>query len=223
MTTKAIGGPTPDDLPGEQESLELLGRAQDGDRDALQQLLQRYEGRLLRIVRIQLGRSSLRRWHDSTDLVQEAFAAALPHLDALRVRSRAGLLAWLTTIARHQLLDAWDHQHAAKRDVRRDVFLDGASARSRVDPPAAEGGDPGAVAERAEAIERLDAAVAALPDDQRQVVLLHDYFGEPWPAVAEQMGRSQGAARMVHQRAKKALREALRDHAGDGPRPGADR
>ncbi len=83
------------DLPDPAHSLVLLSRAQAGDRDALEDLVRRYQDRIRRIVRIQLGGSTLRRDYDSMDIVQNTFRAALPKIGDLRLRSASGLLQWL--------------------------------------------------------------------------------------------------------------------------------
>lgn len=202
----ALTGP---DLPPEPVSLELLGRAQRGDQAALHDLLQRYQHRLRRIVRIQLGNSPLRRLHDSMDVVQDTFLAALPKIGELRPRSAAGLLHWLSILALNRIRDAHDHQHAARRDQRRSEPMDdtsGGAVAARAGGP----GDPREAAELAEIRELLDAAVADLPEDQRRVVLMRDYCGESWDRIAGELHREGGAARQLHQRAWIRLRRALR-------------
>lgn len=213
-----------DGLPSEQVSLDLLERARSGDASALERLLTRYQSRLQRIVRIQLGSSPLRRWHDSMDFVQNTFLAALPKLGEFHARSAAGVLRWLATIATHQICDAYDHQHAAKRDVRRIVPLDQAgegAAGGVQDPDSAV--DPHRLAVKAETRDLLDAAVAALPEEQRAVVLLRDYCGESWEVISGQLDRSSGASRQLHQRAwiklRAALRPILESSTQDRPEP----
>lgn len=199
------------ELPAAHESLALLARARQGDEGALHDLLSRYQDRLRRIVHIQLGGSSLRQVHDSMDFVQETFLAALPKIRDLEPRSAASLLNWLSLIAINQIRDARDHRHAAKRDARRNVPLSAfaASTSGSVQLPA-PGTDPGAAAARREVRELLDDAVAALPDDQRRVVVLRDYCGESWERIAAELHRENGAARQLHQRAWIRLRAALR-------------
>ncbi len=196
------------DLPSLGESMALLTRARQGDDEALQHLLVRYQERLRRIVRIQLGSSAFGRAQDSMDLVQNTFLAALPQIRELQPRSQAGLLQWLSLIALNQVRDAWKHQHAGRRDVRREEALP-----SQADAIAAGEShtvDPGRAVELAEIRDLLDDAVGELPDDQREVVLLRDYYGESWERIAEQMRRERGAARSLHHRAWVQLRSRLR-------------
>lgn len=196
---------SPDELPDPGRSLVLLARAQAGDRDALHDLVSRYQDRLRRIVRIQLRASSLRRHYDSMDIVQSTFRAALPAIGDLKTTSAAGLLQWFSRIATHQICDAHDYQHAAKRDVARDEPGDDVHA-------AISAGDlrPDQRALLAEVRELLDEEVSKLPEDQRKVVVLRDYCGEDWERIAAELGRDNGAARQLHQRAWIKLRQALR-------------
>jgi RNA polymerase sigma-70 factor (ECF subfamily) len=196
---------SPGDLPDLNRSLTLLALAQAGDRGALEDLVRRYQDRLRRIVRIQLGSSSLRRQYDSMDIVQSTFAAALPKIGDLHPRSAAGLLGWLALIATNQIRDAHDHVHARKRDIAREDRDEDAQA-----PISAGGTRPGDAALLAEVRELLDEEVSKLPDEQRRVVVLRDYCGEEWDRIAGELDRANGATRQLHQRAWIRLRNALR-------------
>ncbi len=197
-----------DELPPERVSLQLLARAQEGDEEALAQLLERYGDRLRRIVRIQLRHSPLRRAQDSMDVVQDTFIAALPKLRDLRLKSAASLLHWLSIIATNQIRDAYGRETADKRDFRLAVPI--SRENPAHDPAAASVEVPARAVEMNELKERLDDAVAELPEDQRRVVVLRDYCGESWERIAAELARETGAARQLHQRAWIRLRRELR-------------
>lgn len=208
------------ELPDERRSLELLADAQGGDRSALQELLSRYQERLLRIVRIQLGGASLRRECDSMDIVQSTFKAALPKIGELRPSSAASLLRWLALIATNQIRDAYDRRHALKREAARVEPLDTGSSRvdeRQLRAPSVASPERAAMLE--EIRELLDANVASLPDDQRRVVVLRDYCGESWERISAELERENGAARQLHQRAWIHLRRALRPALEGRPSP----
>ncbi|MFJ5552126.1 RNA polymerase sigma factor [Streptomyces sp. NPDC093225] len=59
--------------------------------------------------------------------------------------------------------------------------------------------------------ERVAAAVAALPDDQRQVLVMRDVQGLPGRTVADRLGLTTAAMKSRLHRARSAVREALRD------------
>lgn len=181
------------------QSVDLLARAQAGDSAALGQLVERYQERLLRIVRIRLGPRGrgLRRFLESTDVAQETWKAALKGFGGLRLEGEGDLSRWLGRIATNEIRDLLDHVQAQRRARERERPLD-PSAPDPADPVAG----PGTQAERAELSEMLDEVIAELPDDYRDVVLLRDYCGADWESVAERVGRSSvHAAQQLHQRA----------------------
>jgi RNA polymerase sigma-70 factor (ECF subfamily) len=200
-----------DGMPDPRSSLDLLARAQAGDRQALDDLLRRYEERIRRIVRIQLGASTLRRDYDSMDIVQSTFCAALPRLGDFQPRTAASLLQWLAVIAVNQVRDAHDAQHTLKRDVGREEALDGLpSGDVAADRRLESSADPERRATLREIRELLDHEVSRLPDDQRRVVVMRDYCGDDWDSIASALARGNGAARELHQRAWIKLRRAFR-------------
>jgi RNA polymerase sigma factor (sigma-70 family) len=200
-----------DGLPEPRPSLDLLARAQAGDRQALDDLLRRYEERIRRIVRIQLGDSTLRRNCDSMDIVQSTFCAALPRMQDFHPRNAASLLHWLAVIALNQVRDAHDAQHTLKRDIGREVELDGLTSDEAIEDRSNTGeADPARRASLNEIRELLDSEVTRLPEDQRRVVILRDYCGDDWHSIAHELARTDGAARELHQRAWINLRRALR-------------
>ena len=143
------------------------------------------------------------------DLVQNTFVAALPKIGELRPESAASLLNWLSVIAVNQIKDAYGHQHAARRDIRKEQPVDATTPR---DAAVAQDSThrPDRIAQRAEIRELLDSAIANLPADQRQAVVLRDYCGESWERVGRELQRSSDAARVLHQRAWIRIRRALR-------------
>lgn len=186
----------PDDLGS---TLQLVRRAQAGDRGALQPLFDRYYEPVRRIVRLRLG-SALRSRLDSGDIVQETFLSALSGFDRFEVRNEASLLQWLALLAENRIRDAADFHSAGKRDLARDVRLSipGRSGSIGLDPTAT-GLSPAMGAARDEQVHALEDALADLPEADRELVVLRDYVGMSWEDVAERTGRrSAAAARMAH-------------------------
>lgn len=203
-------GPT-GDLPDPTESLNLLRVAQAGDGQALNDLIRRYEPRVRRIVRARLA-PSLSIYIDEADIVQLTLQSAAGQIAGFRPETAPSLLHWLSTIATHKIRDELDRMHAARRDVGREVKLDdiGGSSTSPGWQPAAAGRTPSMEVFRKELEELFDAAVHALPDDQREAVILRDYCHYGWDEIARQLSRaSPHAASQLHQRAWIALRRTL--------------
>ena len=207
-------GETP---PGLTASLELVSRAQSGDKQALERLVARYYPRVFRVVRSRMG-ANLRRLEAPEDIVQNTFLAALGALERFEAREDAALIDWFARLVEHQLNDVFKHHTALKRDASRRVSLEGtgpASDRLPIQPVAQE---PTALERlsQAEAAGLLDECVAELPDDLREAIVLRDHAAASWALIAERLGRpSEGAARELYRRAQVRLMETFtRRHAG---------
>ncbi len=185
-------------------SLELVRRAQDGEPDALNRLLERYYERVRRIVRVRLGRN-LRECVDSGDILQETFIAAVNSFERFEMRDEASLINWLSKLAHHQIIAAADFHNAKKRDHRRNVPLQPAgsgSSESVLPEAAADEPRPLDALADAEQSERVEEAIRQLPEEYRELVILRNYAGATWETVAAETGRpSAAAARMMHARA----------------------
>ena len=201
------------ELPSLEQSLELVRRARAGERDALGELLTRYQDRLRRIIQIRLG-PRLRGRIESMDIVQNAFVVAIRRLQDIELRDRASVLKWLTRVAEHQLNDAADHFSAQKRMGTTNREFDRSSSEGGWRPePSAADTPPDQAAARNEFRALLDRAVEALPERDREVVLLRDYHDGDWEFVAREIGApSVEAAQRAYHRAWARLRGALGPH-----------
>jgi RNA polymerase sigma-70 factor (ECF subfamily) len=192
-------------------TLDLLRRAQGGERAALQPLLERYYERVRRIVRLRLG-TALRRRLDSGDILQETFLAAIRNFARFELRDEASFINWLAVLAENQIRDAADYHGAQKRAIDRQVPLEftDRSGPIGLDPVASDLLPPGA-ASRAEEIARIESAIERLPPEHRELILLRDYAGASWDVIAEHTGRpSPDAARMMHAKAMVQLARLAR-------------
>lgn len=200
-----------DGVPELAESRDLLARAQQGDSEAVNDLLARYQDRVQRIVRIQLG-PRLRSLLESMDVVQETLQYAARDLRKNPGLDQENLIRWLSRIALNRIRDANDYHFAERRDRARETPIAGAddsSNPSPVDPPSPHT----RVDERAyknEVRELLDDAVARLPDEYRQVIVLRDFCGQGWDAIMDELGRpNTHATRQLHQRAWIRVRQMV--------------
>ena len=206
--TEELEPAVPHDAPPELgESVDLVRRAQDGDRDALAALVLRYQDRVRRLVRIRMG-PQLGGVLDSLDLAQDTWLAALRGLQGFRPRDHSSIIAWLARIAENQVLDAADRQNTAKRDRRREVPLSGNHSAAGPAP----GASPSEEASRRELKTIYDACVAELPSEWRDVVLLREYSLAEWPEICAQLGRpSEHATRQLYRRAQLRLGTLLKE------------
>jgi RNA polymerase sigma-70 factor (ECF subfamily) len=201
-------------------SLDLVLRAQQGDEVALNRLVERYQARVLRIVRLRLG-ARLREKVESVDILQETFLAAVRSLHSFEMREEASLIQWLSRLAERQIIAAADYHGAKKRDQRKERPLaatddDGATATVPLHLVDGREGQPMDLMGDSEERDRIEAALERLPEEHRELILLRNYAGMSWEAIAEETGRpSHAAARMMHARALVELGKLLRG-PGDG-------
>ncbi|MET9663469.1 RNA polymerase sigma factor [Streptomyces sp. NPDC006510] len=131
---------------------------------------------------------------DAEDAAQEALIILYRKIGTLR--ATGALASWMFRIVRNECL----------RQVRLLVSRsDGASAEPEA---SAEPSAEDAVLHRLE-VERVAAAVSALPRDQRQVLIMRDVQGLPGRTVAHALGLSSAAMKSRLHRARAALRHSL--------------
>jgi RNA polymerase sigma-70 factor, ECF subfamily len=162
------------------EFTELLARARSGDPAALNALLAQVQPWLTQTARrfgLNLQDAS------SADLVQEAWLRAWRSLDDFRGNDAPAFRAWLDQIVRTAGLNAVRHRQAEKRRQP--------PARVPLDSDI-QGDDrpgPGSEAQAAEEIQRLQSALADMPDAlDREIVRLHFEDGLSLRQVAERLG-----------------------------------
>ncbi|MFD7640701.1 RNA polymerase sigma factor [Kitasatospora sp. NPDC059795] len=177
-------------------SAAVIDAARCGDPDSLDALVAGAHPRVRRFAH-----SLCASPEDAEDAAQEALIILYRRIGMLR--ATGALASWLFRIVRHECL-----------------------RRIRVLPAAAElPAGPVDSAEQ-EALRRLDtarvgAAIAALPDDQRRVLIMRDLQGWSGPAVAEALGLSTAAMKSRLHRARAAVRASVRAELGpvrSGPR-----
>jgi RNA polymerase sigma-70 factor (ECF subfamily) len=147
-----------------------------------------------------------------SDLVNDAVVKALAAWDGRRGQSEGELLRWLQSVVHDVCVDAVRFHTAGKRDVGRERVLAAArdeSAASLRDYLAADTSTPSKRAARHERLLRLAGAVDALPDDQRDVVILHYLLGAKVGEIADRVGKPEGTVGYLLFVARKALKGRL--------------
>jgi RNA polymerase sigma-70 factor (ECF subfamily) len=187
-----------------EESTTLLREARQGSREALGELYARYGTRLLAFIRMRMGRD-LRQRVESRDILQATLLKSFQRLAQFEGGDGATLMGWLVRIAENEIRDQADYQHRQRRDVAAGVPIDAGG----VDLPAhvRSALSEAVVSEEA---ERLGAALEALDPDHREVIALRKLEELSFKEVADRMGRSEDACRMLLARAMVALTLRLR-------------
>ena len=198
---------------------DLIRRCRAGEAAAREQLFDRYYHYLHVLAQAQLGRQ-LRAKCTASDLVQQTLLEAHRDFAAFQGEHEPELLAWLRRILAHNLFNEARHFAARQRDAAREVSLEQVQAgidRSSVALGrclAAGGPSPSQLASKRESAVRLADALARLPEDYQTVLLLRVFEELPAEEVAQRMGRSAGAVRMLQMRALTALREQMTAEGG---------
>lgn len=172
---------------------DLIHRAQQGNRDAVEALFRREWKPVYRLLYRTLGNR-----HEAEDLTQEVFIRALSSLDRFQQTSTP-FAGYLAVIARNLLRDHWRRGRSTPDTLEQTDLL----------PSSSEG--PEDIALRADERSRMDALLAPLPPDYQRVVRLRVLEGRSADEVAKMMNRSPGAIRVLQHRAISILRSQLRE------------
>ena len=191
---------------------KMLRLAQAGDGEALGRLLELYRNYLTLLARLQINRR-LRAKIDASDLVQETFLKAHGNFGQFRGATEAELAGWLRRILATTLVSVVRHYLGRRRrDVRleRELAAGVEESSQALDAGlAAKQSSPSCQAARREQGVLLADALARLPADYREVLILRHLEGLPFPEVARRMNRTAGSVEKLWIRALARLRRSL--------------
>lgn len=178
---------------GELAALSIAGR-----QAAFAEIMRRYRQPVFRLARACIGEPV-----EALDLVQETFVAA--HQALARYDAQRSMRAWLSAIAINKCRD-----HGRKRTVRR--FLSFALPIGGEAEAIADDQVPvdDAAADRQE-LDRVTRAIAGLPTNLKEPLVLRTIEGLTQAETAEALGISQKAVETRLYRARAKLSERLRE------------
>ena len=168
-----------------QSDGRLVDLVRAGSDPAFEAIVERYRRALMRYV------TRLLPPERAEDVVQQAFVKAYEamHRDAAELNLRP----WLYRIA-----------HNAALNALRDRALGHAQLDERIDGVER----PDQVFERSVGLRELVVAVQALPDRQRDAILLRELEGRSYEEIGAALGVTDGAVRQLLNRARNSLRAA---------------
>ncbi|HVR02726.1 MAG TPA: RNA polymerase sigma factor [Polyangia bacterium] len=195
----------------DQTDEQLMQAFREGNARAFELLLSRHERKVWHFLRRSVGDPTT-----AEDLLQEVFLRVIKaQADSVDFKGEAKFTTWVYAIARNLCVDH------ARRGVHRDArSLD---APTRPDDEAGEtlhdrlahdGRDAEGLASDGQVRARVDAAVAALPPDQREVFLLREVMDMPFAEIAAVVGAPEPTVKSRMRYALERLREALGDLRG---------
>lgn len=176
---------------------ELIARAQAGDRAAFGALVREHGNEVYTLARRLVGDP-----HLAADVAQEALIRAWRALPNFR-----GDAAFSTWVHRITVNTAWTQRKRARKHsgVPLDEFVEVAAPKGADHPEIA--------GETLELRGRLRRALDALPEPQRQVVVLKDVYDWSHGEIADALGISVSAAKVRLHRARARLARHLESSA----------
>jgi RNA polymerase sigma-70 factor (ECF subfamily) len=186
----------------------LMLRVKRGDRVAFTELVEKYKQPVMNLV--------YRTLHDEAeaeDLAQVVFLQV--YKSAKRYESRAKFSTWLFTIARNLCLneirrrsrhpaDSLEEAHAEHEDQPRQQYED----KSSVAPPEK--------LLHGELAQKIEEALAGLPENQRTAILLCRQEELSYEEIAEILGCSLSATKSLIHRGRETLKEKLKPYLKTG-------
>lgn len=175
-------------LEGEQK---LVERAKSGDSSAFGLLYDYYLPRIYRFVLIKVGHREA-----AEDITHLAFLKAWENIDRYSYRGYP-FGSWLYRVARNTMMD--HYRGSSPQIYIDDTFIEPESDRPR----------PGENIDTKFESERIMAAIAKLSALEQDVIIMRFVDDLPTKEVAEAVGKSDGAVKLIQHRAMKKLRELL--------------
>jgi RNA polymerase sigma-70 factor (ECF subfamily) len=191
---------------------EIVRRARAGDAEAMASLFERHLPTLRAVARRRLP-AAMRAKVGESDVVQDAWLAAIQRLPEFEERGDGSFGRWLRQILEHKVVDeVRRHVEAASRDARREIALrTGAEALVG----ASDHTSPSMQVANAEESAAVRRAVDDLPSAYREVVRLVHQEGLTLVEAGARMGRSAEAARKLYGRALAVLAGEIDDPEDD--------
>lgn len=197
--------------------VRLMLQVRDDNAEAFEELVTRYQGRLLSVLRHLVSKQE-----QAEDLAQEVFMRV--YRARKRYEPQAKFSTWLFTIANNV---ARNEKRSQAR--RHEVNVAGGPGDEDAPPAidqmalAASGLMPTRQLDKAERAEIVRLAIDALSERQRMAMLLSKFEGMSYIEIGETMNLSLQATKSLLSRARENLRLILEPYMKDGERPQEDR
>lgn len=196
-------------MSDEQQAFEqLVKRVKLGDRQAISELISRYEREVAMVARVRLGHA-LRPYFDESDILQSVHRSVLLGVrdEKLELRSPKALVGLAATIARRKVARKW-------RQLRRQHRLSGinqSTEGTEVPDVLAKFESPLNDPQRIAALREQFANVLQQMDDVDQELIRLRLDGFRTTEAAEQLGLNPNVARVRLSRLRKKLADANLD------------
>lgn len=177
------------------DDAQLISEALSGKTPAFGDLVVRYQDRLYNTMVRVVGSTD-----EAYDVVQDAFVQAFVKLETFQRASQ--FYTWLYRIAFNLAI-------SRRRRQKPTASLDRAREEAG-DEPVSDGAGPTSGLEQQERAAQVQAALAALSEEHRAVLVLREIDGFDYEAIAEMLDLPVGTVRSRLNRARTQLREQLK-------------
>ena len=191
---------------------EVVARVRRRDPQALGEFLKLHEGQMLAYIEGNMS-AELRRKIEPQDVLQEVSISALQSLSEIDLADRDPFL-WLCQLAHRRIIDSHRKFIASqKRSSQREVAQQGPAAETGMgdffDMLVVTMTTPSQAFSRNQRHMRLEQALAALPDEAREALRLRYVENLPSKEIAERLGKTDGAVRVLLTRSLQRLQTLL--------------
>lgn len=179
----------------------LLRRVAEGDHAAFEAIVKQFEASVLAVALSVTGQRQ-----DAEDAAQEAFVKIWRSADTFRGdgQSSGTVRVWVLQIARRAALDV------VRKRKRRPVLPLVSDEGEAYDPPDEDvNANPAAAYMRGETVRTVREAIADLPSELRQILILRDIEGMAYGDIARVMGCREGTVKSRIFRAREKLKKIL--------------
>lgn len=176
----------------------LVSLSKDGNLDAFNSLVERYESAVYSLCLRLLGSPPA-----AEDAAQEAFISAFRAINRF---SEGNVKAWLLRIAANECKDELRRRKRKDAGASLDAMLDDEDGPREIPDP---GESTPVLIEQKELGEEIQRLLLHLPFDQRQAVILSDLHGYHYDEIAEISGATIGTVKSRIHRGRERLRQLI--------------
>ena len=182
----------------------LVERFKRGETEAFSLIFRKYRRRLAVLVYYRMS-SELRGAVEVDDILQEVFLAAAHDMGNFTYQSPGSLMAWLSRISDHVVVDAVRYQNRGKRHA--EEMLRFRSESNPAGPEPVDRETPSQVFARTENMQILFKKLDSLPAEYREIILLAKFEGLTTKEISERVKKSRESVALTLHRALKRFRE----------------
>lgn len=179
------------------EEQRWIAAARNGDQESFEKLVRLYEKRVFSLTSRMCRNSA-----DAEEAAQEAFLAAWQALPAFR--GDASFATWLYRLVSNACVDILRREGRHQAMAGPSLDDEGSSPE-----PPDKSPSPHALAERAELRRQIEAGLAALPPEYRQVLILREIHQCTYDEIAQIYSIDLGTVKSRINRGRKRLRKIL--------------